>query len=542
MPRLIAVAMLSGAVLLALAIAIPTAPIEVPSSTPEATSPRRTGTASAQPAAKPRSPVSGCSEYPTQEWEKQATAVIGSVSFVIALADAWVAKNRIYHINHWRDHLTVLLLVPGCYALLIGMKAYLGQNTIFGGRVNPSCSSAVKVLFGDLTAILCAKYLYDLTSFELQLFNLRHGGFGSTAEAIERVGQMLEDMDLPPVKLPLSAVPCWGHRYFKPGRAFLTGCRKRMRFYTITAVTLLVVKQMVQDYNSFNSLALPVQDTAALWLGIAFIFAVMVAQSAKGPLEALILPFVTVSPTSQKAAQWRKLQYFLLFVVATGFNAIITLATTSPRPACMWWARHNSLFIVSILFVVVVIGHRCWVPPFHWSLSRKATTGLAQVWELIFEAVQKSTGSHDRMMAIRELFEVGTSLHPDVAREVHVGNKDLSEARQEAIERVTEVLQRLHALKEKGELWTSGKTGFKGGLDFGSVPYPTPRTTTSTTSANTSADPCADPCPNANKNENVTASPVVEDPAADILSPTRRKLLPADQEQERTMSDKVVTT
>jgi len=512
MPRLIAVAMLSSAVLLALAIAIPTAPIEVSSSTPEATSSRRTGKASAKPAAKPHPPdfFGGCSEDPTEEWERQATAVIGSVSFVFALVDAWVCKNRVYYIHHWKELYISLLMMPGCYALLVGMKPYLGLHTQGG----PLCATSVKTLFGDLTSILVAKYLYDLLAFELQQFNMRHGGFGSTAEAIERVGKMLEDMDLPPLKLSLSAVPFWGSRYVKPGREFLTGCRTRLRFYTTTAVTLLVVKQMTIDYDSYASFAKPVEETASLWLGLSFIVAVMVAQSAKGPMEAMILPFV--NPMNQKTPKWRKLQYFLLFPVATGFNAIISLGTASPRPACMWWLRHGDLFIVSILFIVVVIGHRCWVPPFHWShnrIRRSKDHLLTKGWSMTFEAAQKSTGSHAKMMAIREFFEVMTSLNPEVSRAVWMGEKDLNEAREEARLSAVEIMAKHVALHEKGQLWTSDKSDDK--PDLGS---------------------------DANANASVTANPVVEDPNADILSPTRHKLLPADQERNRTMEDLVVET
>ena len=102
---------------------------------------------------------------------------------------------------------------------------------------------------------------------------------------------------------------------------------------------------------------------------------------------------------------------------------------------CLWMVRHQPIFISFELLIITIIGHRVWLPPFHWRLG--ATEASDKPANLLIQSANLSTGSLDKveklMMAggkdrvamsdeqITELFhgqrnleEVAPYLHPRI--------------------------------------------------------------------------------------------------------------------------------
>ena len=306
-----------------------------------------------------------------------------------------------------------------------------------------------------------AVYMYSSLTQQLSQFSQSHKqqAFGSTSEAIEHVGKMLERMELPPLKLPLLAVPFWGSTHVQPGRKFLNGCRLRLRIYMAVTVLQLIGKQITLDGHGTPSLNAPpngpLWEYGFIYFTMAFVMAVLCACSARLPMDALIHPFLM--PLNQSTAKLRTLQFTLIFPLATGTNAIISLVTTSMRPQCMWWVRHSSLYISIVLFIAVLIGHRVWVPPFIWGFSiardeKDNSRPLLQVWNILFRATSSSTGSYDQFSEISPFLQAVTALDPNDGKMVYMGEMDVADAQQNSIARLGQTVNELNAWIEQKRL------------------------------------------------------------------------------------------
>mmetsp|Transcript_46819 Transcript_46819/g.114057 ORF Transcript_46819/g.114057 Transcript_46819/m.114057 type:complete len:464 (-) Transcript_46819:148-1539(-) len=369
-------------------------------------------------------PSLSCTSSPPQDGEKYAVLALGIVAVMIVAYDVLALRKRVWYLFNFRSRWTALLIVPGLYAVLNVLSVFMR-------------TSNAKLVMADIQGVLRAWYLYESVTINFSYFSFNEGGVGSTDEAVERVGRMLEEMNLP---LQKAVAPpfflCWGTRWVQPGRKFLRSCVLRMHIAIIFNVLVLIIRPIVWDYGVASPTAvLGMWDTGNIYLIFFGLMTVGIGYSAKFPLEGLLTPFVLGHSVS--AMKLRKLQGFLIFAVMGGIQGIIALITTYIPSPCYWWVFHQQIFVAIELIVIVLIGHRVWLPPFHWGVGR---SDHHHAMKAMIAAANSTTGTYESALRSIQSTTSITVHREDIARVMN-GEKSIHDARKEASDHLRAIFQ-----------------------------------------------------------------------------------------------------
>ena len=195
-------------------------------------------------ATAPLMPTTGC-WAPTTDAEKIFTSVVCALVIIAAATDMFLCSQRFTFFHGLVGRYNRLLMIPGLYAFAAGMMPWM----TLGG---PSF-----LLLMDIQSLLRVWYLFESVGATLAIFNLRGGGsFGSNAEAVERIGGLFEELQLPKQKIaPL--VLLWCSLDYTPNRAFLRSCFRRMRLPLISYLFITVLRQLLVDLGVENKCVAP---------------------------------------------------------------------------------------------------------------------------------------------------------------------------------------------------------------------------------------------------------------------------------------------
>mmetsp|Transcript_39051 Transcript_39051/g.63129 ORF Transcript_39051/g.63129 Transcript_39051/m.63129 type:complete len:393 (+) Transcript_39051:94-1272(+) len=358
-------------------------------------------------------PQLGCTASLPEDWEKTLPLTLGVLVIVLVLYDYMQLRHRFYYLFNLRIRSGDLLLIPGWYALFNILMIYAKPT-----------SFPYKMLLGDMQAVLRAWYLYLSMSHNFECFNSVNGGFRNTAEAVEIVGEMLEQLNLPPQKVIAPfLVPWWGCRYIQPNKAFLNSCVRRMQLSILVTFLILIFRQVIHDHGHLYPKKGETQwEAANIWLAILNLLIVGLAISAQNPLVKLIDPVIL--PGGRTVVTMRKIQFFFLFSIIGTIQGIISLITSlGMQPACYWWVYHQNVFVAFELCIVACLGHKAWCPPYEWG------AGLAPipVLQKLIDMANSKTG-HFPSLEIPS-----TTLSPEQIAEVLSGKRKIEEVRAEFI-------------------------------------------------------------------------------------------------------------
>ena len=92
---------------------------------------------------------------------------------------------------------------------------------------------------------------------------------------------------------------------------------------------------------------------------------------------------------------------------------------------CLWMVRHQPIFISFELLIITIIGHRVWLPPFHWRLG--ATEASDKPANLLIQSANLSTGSLDKVEKLMMGGKDGIALSDQAITELFHGLRTLEE-------------------------------------------------------------------------------------------------------------------
>ena len=327
----------------------------------------RGGASNSSMVGPPGPPDHGCF-VPFAEWEKTVTVVVSSIAFVIAFTDAFLVRQRIFYQFTMRSSFTFLLLIPGLcvllriatrtwgsappstcpaaeYACSINLGATDAALNILGVYVSSdTVENFAKNVLTDITAILRAWFLYEVVMFTLNVFRMRDGtAFGSTGEAVERVGDMLEKLSLPAQKMPPVCAPFWLSSTYKPGKQFLRACVNRMLAAVLSGGLVLVLRIVFTDFGIHTQQQTGGEtqwEAASIYIIIWNLLMTITQMSSKLPLDALLSPITLPAPEVAMTLKLRKNQFLLCFLLMGGVHGVILLITTNIKPVEVQHASH----------------------------------------------------------------------------------------------------------------------------------------------------------------------------------------------------------
>jgi len=380
--------------------------------------------------------VNACSTALQEDWEKAYSATLGVICFAKAVFDIFLMRRRCYYNFAWSEHFTWLLFAPGLFGLLHGSSAYLDQTP-------------VKLLWSSLELLNLTLYMFNMLCVDLHQFSNAAGvGFGGINEAIEHAGDMLDDLDLKPMNFNWLSAIYWGRCTMKPSKEFLEGCYKRLQAYALVTFLFLILIQYINDLTGNGYIAPPSVTCLGcypfLYMGLCQMLCNFMMLSAKFPMQALVKPWNVILGAGN--ASMRNTQFMIIFLLVNTCGHIVSMFTELWRPECLWWARHSSSINVTIILIAVMMGHRCWVPPFSWTYQTPDTDKgdnakhLGSAWQMTLEAMNASTGSFRKFVALQWLVKANT-MSPDLGAKMYAGEMTVEEARDIKLKEIKELIE-----------------------------------------------------------------------------------------------------
>uniref|UniRef100_A0A7S3RN11 Uncharacterized protein n=3 Tax=Emiliania huxleyi TaxID=2903 RepID=A0A7S3RN11_EMIHU len=259
----------------------------------------------------------------------------------------------------------------------------------------PSKSSMDSLIF-----VVRALWVDAFVGFHLGLFGgdifLQHQ---STEEAIQAVGELLAKADPPPPSVysrsPLGCLATLGLPY-TPSEGVVRGCYLRLQLFYAGAVCLLFTHQIAQNQVASRAPRTRLRGTSRKWscgmpqvtLGafvdergnpdwdsVAFrlmlirMVLVIIAQSGKQQLDAVLLPLLRL-PLDRWLLWWRQLLFLTYFPLMGLVQGPVLSLITFYGANTTWWLQHVWLFRSVELLLFQLCVHALFVPPYSFRFFR----------------------------------------------------------------------------------------------------------------------------------------------------------------------------
>lgn len=171
------------------------------------------------------------------------TVILCAISVILSLVGVALVRRRMFYFFSVRDRISAIVLIPGLYA---GVEIFACYVKGFDRGLHTPAAGIIT----DVQTALRAWYLHETVLFTLTLFFHRSDSpFGTASEAVERVGVMLEDLQLERQRLPPNCWWLWCARGVRPGREFVRACLNRMHITIVSACAVLVLRPMLGDFG-----------------------------------------------------------------------------------------------------------------------------------------------------------------------------------------------------------------------------------------------------------------------------------------------------
>jgi len=307
-----------------------------------------------------------------------------------------------------RATLMPLLNVPLVFAFLNIIAVY----------ANPT--GAVLALVVDLQSMLQIQYVLQYATHLLTTICLGEGGyFSAMEEALHRVGTIFEKIDVPQV--PISPPPCrllWCRCAFTPGTAFLEACVQRLNIALGLQFIVLVSRQALVERG--------LETEWSLILTFGSIIPTFLMLSVNMTLVPLLQTLSLPLPEQQKTEGIRQKQSKIIVLVMSALHKVVKLLIGAIEPGCLWFDIHEVTFLAFEIFVLALLGHRVWVPPFSWALFKDDKGKLIAV-------ANKTTGSYEETRSL--IAKMPTTLNHQDLEAVMQGTKTIEQVSAAALTR-----------------------------------------------------------------------------------------------------------